>query len=298
MKGKMLELETLHQFNNCLASKTLHPMVSVINLSNLNLTDYSIKFNFYTILLIEGQSTNFMYGRKYYDYSNATLLFLSPGQSIQMVDKKPLLQNGWLLAFHPNLIYGSSLGTNISKYTFFSYYANEALHLSLREKHKAIECLANIEQELLHNIDRHSQKIISKYIELFLDYSVRFYERQFITRNEVNKEIVRKIELLLDSYIQSGKLKNNELPLVKYCSNELNLSPQYFSDLLRFETGKDIDGYFQLKRIEVAKKMLLSKGSNVSQIIELLGYPNVQYFSKLFQKLTGIAPSEYRINQN
>lgn len=298
MKNKLLELETLHQFNNCFGNKTLHPMVSAVDLSKSSLTDHTIKVNFYTILLIEGECTDFMYGRKYYDYSNATLLFLSLGQSIQINKKKPLPQNGWLLAFHPDLIQGTALGISIDKYKFFSYYANEALHLSLREKLKTIECLTNIEQELQHDIDRHSQKIISKHIELFLDYCVRFYERQFITRDEINKEILSKMELLLDEYIQSGRLKSKVLPSVKYCSDSLNLSPHYFSDLLRFETGKDIDGYFQLKRIEVAKKMLLSSENNVYQITELLGYPSIQYFSKLFQKLTGTSPSEYRINQN
>lgn len=298
MMCKVLNIETIQQLNSRLGTKTLHYLVSVIDLSKANLGDDSIKFDFYTILLIEGECTDFVYGRKYYDYSNATLLFLSPGQSIQINDKKPLPQNGWLLAFHPDLIHGNTLGMNMGKYTFFSYHTNEALHLSLREKQKMIECLTNIEQELIHSIDRHSQKIISKYIELFLDYSVRFFERQFITRNEINKRILNKLELLLDEYIQSGKLKSKVLPSVKYCSDGLNLSGHYFSDLLRFETGKTLDEYFQLKRMETAKRMLLSKDGDVCQVTGLLGYPNVQYFSKLFQRLTGIAPCEYRMTQN
>lgn len=295
---KTLKIETVHQCNCCLGNKTLHPLVSAIDLSKANLTDYSIKFNFYTILLIENECNDFINGRKYYDYSNATLLFLSPGQSIQMEESKPLPRNGWLLAFHPHLICGTTLGMNINNYTFFSYRANEALHLSLREKTKAIECFTNIEQELQHAIDRHSKIIISRLIELFLDYCTRFYERQFITRNEVNKQILDKMELLLDEYIQSGKLKSNVLPSAEYCSGILHLSPHYFSDLLKVETGKTIDEYFQFKRIENAKKMLRDMDSSVSRVAEKLGFANVQYFSKLFQKITGVTPDEYRLTQN
>ena len=135
-------------------------------------------------------------------------------------------------------------------------------------------------------------------IELLLNYCMRFYDRQFITRNEVNKAILNKMDIALDDYIQSGQLKNGVLPSTKYCADILHLSPRYFSDLLKFETGKNLDEYFQLERLEVAKEMLLGKGYTVSSVAEKLGYPSVQYFSNLFRKLVGVSPCEYRLSQN
>lgn len=299
---KILKIETVHQCNCCLGNKTLHPLVSVIDLAKSSLTEDSLKFSFYTILLIENECDEYMYGRESYDYCNATLIFLPPGHSIQVDKKKPFPCKGRLLAFHPHLICGTALGMNIDNYTFFSYNREEALHLSLREKNKAIECLNNIDRELQHTIDRHSKILIARYIELLLDYCSRYYERQFITRCDVNKQILHRLELLLDDYIQCGKLKSKTLPSTKYCSDALSLSASYFNDLLKFETGQSLSDYFQLKRIEVAKKMLLCKdneielrvSNDIHLIAEELGFPNEQYFRKLFQRITGGTPEEYR----
>ena len=293
-----MNIETVHQCNCCLGNKTLHPLVSAIDLSKATVMQRTIKFDFYTILLLECECEDFIYGRKYYDYSNATMIFLTPGQSININEGKAFPRKGWLLAFHPDLLCSTSLGRNIKNYSFFSYHLNEALHLSLREKDKAIECMYNIEKELQHAIDCHSKTLISRYIELLLDYCSRFYDRQFITRNEVNKAILNKMDIALDDYIQSGQLKNGVLPSTKYCADILHLSPRYFSDLLKFETGKNLDEYFQLKRLKVAKEMLLGKGDTVSSVAEKLGYPSVQYFSNLFRKLVGVSPCEYRLSQN
>lgn len=290
----MIRIDTVDQCNRYLGNKTLHPLVSAIDLSKADLIQRTIKFDFYTILLIEGQAEDFICGRKYYDYSNASLVFLTPGQSIKIKEGEVFPQKGWLLAFHSDLISRTSLGENIKNYTFFFYHLNEALHLSLREKAKSIECFCNIEQELQHAIDFHSKVLISRNIELLLDYCSRFYERQFITRNEVNKQILNKMDMLLDEYIQSGQLKNGILPSDEYCATTLHLSPLYFNDLLKFETGKSIYEYFQLKRLDASKKMLLDKSNSVSLVADKLGYSNVQYFSRLFKKITGIAPNEYR----
>lgn len=298
MKEKILNLETVHQCNCCMGNKTLHPLVSAIDLSKANLTERTLKFDFYTILLIEGQAEDFMCGRKYYDYSNATMIFLTPGQSINMRENKVSPQKGWLLAFHPTLLYGTSLDEHIDKYTFLFYQLNESLHLSLREKTKVIECIYNIEQELKHAIDCHSKTLISRYIELLLDYCSRFYERQFITRNEVNKMILNQTDNFLVEYIEMGQLKSKGLPSMEYCGEIFHLSPHYFNDLLKIETGKSSDEYFQFKRIEAAKKMLLNGKLTVSQISDQLGFPSVQYFSRLFRKMLGISPNEYQLSQN
>lgn len=298
MKENILNIETVHECNCCLGYKTLHPLVSAIDLSQANLEQCTIKFDFYTIIMMEGDVDDFLYGRKYYDYSNASLLFLTPGESIKIDHSELLRRKGWLLAFHPDLLYRTSLGGHIKDYTFFFYKPDEALHLSLREKNKIIDCLHNIGDELEHAIDCHSKTLITRHIELLLDYCTRFYERQFITRCEANKPIIRQTNILLDEYIQSGKLKHGVLPSAEYCADKLHLSTHYFSDLLYFETGQNIHEYFQFKRLEASKTMLLEQGRTVGAVAEKLGYPNVQQFSRIFKKITGIAPGDYRLAQN
>lgn len=298
MKENILNIETVYECNCCLGYKTLHPLVSVIDLSQANLEQCTIKFDFYTILMMEGDVDDFLYGRKYYDYSNASLLFLTPGESIKIDHSELLRRKGWLLAFHPDLLCRTSLGGHIEDYTFFFYKPDEALHLSLREKNKIIDCLHNIGDELEHAIDCHSKTLITRYIELLLDYCTRFYERQFITRCEANKPIIRQTNILLDEYIQSGRLKQGALPSAEYCADRLHLSTHYFNDLLYFETGQDIQEYFQFKRLEASKTMLLEQGCTVGAVAEKLGYPNVQQFSRIFKKITGIAPTDYRLAQN
>ena len=298
MTDTVLHLETVHQCNCCLGHKTLHPLVSVIDLSEASPEQRAVKFDFYTILLMEGKIGDFLYGREYYDYSNASLLFLTPGESIKIDLNGLCEQKGWLLAFHPDLLYCTSLGCHIKDYTFFFYNRNEALHLSLREKTKAIQCLSNIKEELQHAIDCHSKTLITRSIELLLDYCTRFYERQFITRCEVNKVVLCGIDRLFDEYIQSGKLKGKVLPSVEYCADNLQLSSYYLEDLLKFETGKTVCEYFQQKRIDISRKMLSDKNYNVAQVTEILGFPSVQYFSCLFRRITGITPNEYRSANN
>lgn len=298
MRENILNIETVHECNCCLGYKTLHPLVSVIDLSQANLEQCTIKFDFYTVIMMEGDVDDFLYGRKYYDYSNASLLFLTPGESIKIDHSELLRRKGWLLAFHPDLLYRTSLGGHIGDYTFFFYKPDEALHLSLREKNKITDCLHNIGDELEHAIDCHSKTLISRHIELLLDYCTRFYERQFITRCEANKPLISQTNILLDEYIQSGKLKQGVLPSAEYCADKLHLSTHYFSDLLYFETGQNIYEYFQFKRLEASKTMLLQQGNTAGAVAEKLGYPNVQQFSRIFKKLTGIAPGDYRLAQN
>lgn len=298
MEKNKLNIETVYQCNCCLGSKTLHPLVSVIDLAEAPLLQRTITFDFYTVLLREGRFDEFLFGRQHYDYSDASMLFLSPGQSIETGHENLIPHKGWLLAFHPDLLYHTSLGATIRKYTFFFYNTDEALHLSLREKNKAVECLRNIREELQHAIDCHSKTLITRHIQLFLDYCTRFYERQFIIRDVANKEIIRMTDQLLDEYICAGNLRNGAQPSVAYFAGLVHRSPHYFTDLLKFETGKTLDEYYQLKRLEIAKKMLLNHQNTVSQVAEKLGYPSVQHFTMLFKKITGVAPNEYRLSQN
>lgn len=298
MKENIINIESIHQCNCCLGNKTLHPLVSVIDLSKANLEQPAIQFEFYTILLLDGQTEEAAFGRKYYDYSSASLAFLLPGESIDIEDSKILFSRGRLLAFHPDLLCHTSLGKHIKEYTFFFYKQEEALHLSLREKTKVQECLYHIGEELQHAVDCHSKTLITRYIQLLLDYCTRYYERQFITRCEANRVILQQMNLLLDDYIRSGRLKSGIEPSTEYCAEKLRLSPPYLNDLLKFETGKNTEEYFQQKRLDASKKMLLNPHNTVSLVAEELGFSNVQYFSRLFKKLTGIAPQGYRLTQN
>lgn len=299
IKKKMLDIKTVCDCNRHLGCKTLHPQASIINLEYPDLEQDAVKFEFYTVLLIEKCNDGCCgCGRKYYDYSNATMVFLKPGEIFRMSEAGVLPDKGWLLAFHPDLLHRTSLRNRIQNYTFFSYHKEEALHLSQRETATITCCLENIEEELHRSIDTHTATILSRHIELMLDYCTRFYERQFITRENKNKNVLDLLETLLNAYIDSGQLCNAGLPTPEYCAMELGLSVPYFNDLLKFETGKSLDKYFQLKRLDMAKKMLQKGNSTPTTVAQQLGYPNVQYFSLLFKKITGIAPNEYRHSRN
>lgn len=302
MKGHMketLDIKSVRECNQCLGCKTLHPQASIINLERPDLEQETVKFEFYAVLLIEECADGCCCcGRKYYDYSNATMIFLKPGEVFRMSEAGVLPDKGWLLAFHPDLLYRTSLKNHIKNYTFFSYSKEEALHLSQRETATVTCCLENIEEELHHSIDKHTATILSRHIELMLDYCTRFYERQFITRENKNKTVLEELETLLNDYIASGRLRDSVLPTSEYCATRLGLSVPYFNDLLKFESGKTLDEYFQLKRLETAKKMLLQTNNTPATVSRQLGYSNVQYFSLLFKKITGIAPNEYRYSQN
>ena len=294
-----LDIKSVCECNRRLGCKTLHPQVSIINLEHPDLEQDAVKFEFYAVLLIEECTDGCCCcGRKYYDYSNATMVFLKPGEVFRMSEAGVLPDKGWLLAFHPDLLYCASLENHIKDYTFFSYDKEEALHLSGRETATITCCLENIEDELHHAIDTHTATILSRHIELMLDYCARFYERQFIIRENKNKNVLEELEILLDDYITSGRLRDSVLPTPEYCATKLRLSVSYFNDLLKFETGKTLDGYFQLKRLEVAKKMLLKAGNTPAIVARQLGYSSVQYFSLLFKRNTGIAPNKYNCSLN
>lgn len=297
MGEKILKLGTVHQCNCCLGGKTLHPLISVIDLSKAQLSPHTdIKFGFYTILINECKCEAHAYGQQYYDYSDGALFCLTPGETIDREKtKSEFPSKGWILAFHPDLICGTTLGMNIDNYSFFSYQPTEALHLSLREKQTLLDLLNKIDQELQRYIDCHSKKIVSTYVELLLDYCTRFYERQFITRCEANKNIIERLDIIIDNYFETEKQQTHELLSAEYCANLLQLSSDYLCDMLKFETGKHFEEYVQFKRFEIAKKWLLDTDKAVNEISKELGFQSAQYFSRLFKKLTGFSPNDFRM---
>ena len=291
----MLDLRTVYECNRCLGCKTLHPQVSIINLENPSLEEDAVKFEFYAVLLIEDCPGGCCCcGRKYYDYSNATMVFLTPGEIFRMSKENTLPDKGYLLAFHPDLLFRTSLKNHIKNYTFFHYRKEEALHLSRRETEKVTCCLSNIEDELHHPIDTHSSIILSRHIELLLDYCMRFYERQFVTRSKVNKDILVRFEEQLDAYFQGGHPQSEGLPTVKYFADRMNLSPNYFGDLVKKETGRTAQEYIQGKLIEVAKQEILGSSRSVSEIAYRLGFQYPQHFTRIFKKSVGCTPTGYR----
>jgi len=295
---EIIKLDHITQFNSLRGLETSHPLVSVFEFSKMKLIpEARAHYGFYCVFLKEAMCGDLKYGCNYYDYQEGTLVFIAPGQVVG-IGSKPgsTMPKGWGLLFHPDLIRGTSLGRNIKEYTFFSYEANEALHLSEKERQIILDCLNKIDYELHQSIDKHSKRLIANNIELFLNYCMRFYDRQFITRSHVNKDILVRFENLLDNYLKFETAKNAGLPTVKYCADQLHLSPNYFGDLIKKETGKSALDHIQLKIIEIAKDRVFDTSKSISEIAYELGFKHPQHFSRMFKNETGFSPNEYRYN--
>ncbi len=292
----MRRFETINDYNVFNNNETLHPLVSVVDLSKAAPRQGSrMYFGFYTIFLKDVKCGDLIYGRHTYDYQEGTLVFLAPGQVAGVNSNGETYQpKGYALVFHPDLIHGTSLGRHIQHYTFFGYQSNEALHLSERERKIVLDCFSKIEYELEHSIDTHSKRLIVSNIELFLNYCVRFYDRQFITRDNPHKGILERFENLLNDYYQSDKPQTTGLPSVAHCAAELNLSSNYFGDLIKKETGKTAQEYIQAKVIDMAKEKIFDQSKSVNQIAYELGFKYPQHFSRLFKQRVGKSPNVYR----
>jgi len=293
----MRRFETVRDYNIFNNNETLHPLVSVVDLSKADPRQGSrMYFGFYTVFLKDVKCGDLVYGRQTYDYQEGTLVFLAPGQVAGMNSNGETYQpKGYALVFHADLIHGTSLGRHIQDYSFFSYQFNEALHVSERERKIVLDCFSKIEYELERSIDNHSKKLIVSNIELFLDYCTRFYERQFIIREKVNKGILERFENLLNEYFESDKPQTIGLPSVAYCAGELHLSASYFGDLIKKETGKTAQDYIQSKLIDVAKERIFDHSKSVSQVAYELGFKYPQHFIRLFKQRVGQSPNEYRL---
>jgi AraC family transcriptional regulator, transcriptional activator of pobA len=294
---KIRRFETISQYNAFNNNETLHPLVSVIDLSKADpRTGSRMYFGFYTIFLKDTKCGDLVYGRHTYDYQEGTLVFIAPGQVAGINSNGERYQpKGFALVFHPDLIHGTSLGKHIQDYSFFGYQSNEALHLSEKERKIVLDCFAKIEYELEHSIDKHSKKLIVSNIELFLNYCVRFYDRQFITRDNPHKGTLERFEIFLNEYFESEKPHTVGLPSVAHCAGELNLSANYFGDLIKKETGKTAQEYIQAKLIEVAKEKIFDQSKSISQVAYELGFKYPQHFTRLFKQRVGHTPNEYRM---
>ncbi len=299
MSRQIIEIETIAQIHDAIGlQKPKHPLVSIVpmdKLSNYKYGDYTYVLNLYQISLKTGVSGLITYGRNTYDFQEGTMIFSKPNQSMKYSENEQVSdESGWTLFFHPDLIRKSELGKTIDQYHFFSYDTDEALHISEDERNILTELVRKIEKEYHQNIDRHSQELIIANIELMLKYCTRYYDRQFYTRTNINKDSVTQFENLLKEYYNLGKSLEIGVPTVKYCAKELNMSSHYLSDMLRKETGKSAQEHIYNFLIDKAKNRLLGSDQTISQIAYELGFEYPQHFSKLFKSKVGMSPAEYR----
>lgn len=293
---KVLRFDSIREYNNFNNQETLHPLVSIVDLSKADRRPARrLSYSFYTIFLKQIRCGDLRYGLKNYDYQEGTLIFLAPGQAIGENNEEMFYQpQGLALVFHPDLIHGTHLGRHIGDYTFFSYEVHEALHISEQERQIVTDCFAKIEFELKHGLDKHTKKLVTSNIELFLDYCTRFYDRQFLTRDVVHKSIIEKFDALLNDYFRSGNPQKLGLPNVAYCAEKLNLSSNYFGDLVKKETGKTALEFIQLKIMDLAKNKIFEPNKTINEIAFELGFKYPQHFSRLFKQRVGYTPNEYR----
>ncbi len=292
----MIVFDTIKKYSEMFSNKTLHPLINIVDLNKSEpLPRPKFTINFYAIIIKDTRCGDLRYGNQYYDYDEGTLVFFSPNQIITSEPEGELHQPfGIALIFHPDFIAGTSLGKQIHEYSFFGYQSNEALHLSEKERSVVNQCFDNISTEIGQNIDRHSKKLIIANLELLLKYCTRFYDRQFITRENANQGIIERFELMLNEYIFSERLKIEGLPSVAYFADELHLSANYFGDLIKKETGKSALDFIHLRLLETAKEKVLDTTKSISEVAFDLGFKYPQHFTRLFKQKVGMSPNEYR----
>lgn len=298
--GEIYRIKSISEVHQMFGlDKPTHPLITIIrkwpqidfDFGNVKLTS-----ELYLVSMkgkIKG--TTFQYGKNSYDFDDGTLVFISPNQVASFADPiEELDDSGWTILFHPDLIRKSELGKTIKNYSFFTYEINEALHLSDNEKQSLFELVKKIDLELNQNIDKHSQDLIIQNIESILKYSSRYYDRQFYTRTNLNKDLVSKFETYLSNYFSSPDLIELGPPSLKQCGEALNMSGSYLSDLLKIETGISAKDHIHSYLIDKAKTTLLNSTSSISEISFSLGFEYPQHFSKLFKVKVGLSPTEYR----
>jgi len=284
--------------------KPEHPLISVINVETvrqlLSEEPINLVFDFYFIALKRISNSKVKYGQQQYDFDEGILSFMSPNQvfSIALDKDEELKQSGWVLLIHPDFLWNTALAKTIRKYDFWGYSVNEALFLSEKEEATIKNIIQNIQQEYHSNIDKFSKQIIISQIETLLNYAERFYNRQFITREKSNHQILDRLENLLAEYFISDILCKNGLPTVQFISEKLNISPNYLRGTLKMLTGQNTQQHIHNKLIEKAKERLSTTDLSVSEIAYELGFEHPQSFSKLFKSKTNFSPLEFRKTYN
>ena len=297
MKQKIYEVDSVDGYNKWYGVETLHPLVTVLNIKESPewLNGATLRYGVYGIFLKQGAGCSVRYGRKKYDYQEGTIVTHAPGEvfTVEWNKDLPMPPSRGLL-FHPDLLYGTPLGKKIKDYSFFDYGDHESLHLSQAERTVIIALMDQIETEMQHAIDRHSQTLITDTISLMLDYCLRYYDRQFITRHKVNSEVVLAFQQQLKDYFLNGHPERNGLPTVSYFADKACLSPNYFGDLISKESGTTAQRHIQDAVIERSKQLLIETRLPVSEIAYQLGFEYPQHVTRLFKSRTDMTPNEYR----
>lgn len=296
-----LKISSISEMHDMLKlPKPLHPLVSLVDNTrmtvNKELLGRSFILNFYKISYKYSTNGKMGYGQGYYDFNEGGMMFTSPGQLLSTDENTEYC--GYTLLVHPDFIRNYPLAKNIKKYGFFSYDTNEALHLSDQEKTMITGLLDSITHELNTAIDEISQDLIISYIEVLLNYSNRYYKRQFITRKSVSNDLLSKMDTILENYFDREETLNKGLPTVEFLASELHLSPHYLSDMLRNLTGQNAQQHIHEKLIEKAKEYLTLTNFSVSEVAYALGFEHPQSFNKLFKKKTDKTPLNYRQSFN
>ena len=277
--------------------KPTHPLISVIDVNDLKTQDKPVSWvlDFYSIALKRNFGAKIKYGQQQYDFDEGILFFIAPGQvfSIEFSDS-PIQLSGWIVLVHPDFLWHTPLARQIKQYDFFDYSVHEALFLSEKEEGIITTIIAQIQQEHQANIDSFSQNIIISHLELLLHYAERFYGRQFITRRVTNHKLLERVETVLTAYFNDDTLTQNGLPTVQYVADQLNVSPNYLSGLLKTLTGQSTQQHIHDTLIERAKEKLSTTDLSVNQIAYALGFEHPQSFSKLFKTKTNTSPLEFR----
>lgn len=296
--SKIVRLDSIDAYNKLYGLETLHPLVTVIDLTeatrivNHVIMDYDV----YALFLKNGTNCTLKYGRQPYDYQEGTVVSFSPGQLVGVdTEVDEIAPDVIGIMFHPDLIYKTPLASRIKEYGFFDYSQREALHLSADERRIFTRCLERIKEEIAHPVDKHTAGIVASHIQVLLDYVTRFYERQFITRGKVNSDILSRFESALKNYLESG-LSKEGLPTVNFFAEATHLTPGYFGDLIKKETGLTAQEIITRHIVERAKHRLSASTDDISVIAYELGFQHPQHFSRMFKRVAGVSPTQFRDN--
>lgn len=292
---KEVFFQTVQSFNEYHGFETFHPLVSVVRFDKAcRLEECLFHYGLYALFLKENKGCKLPYGRTAYDFDEMTVTSFAPGQSVHVVPNPEVVVPKWTaIVFHPDLLHRTALGRNISRYEFFDYTSNEALHLSFSEISIFRNLLGLIQQELRHTIDKHSRELIVSSIELLLNHYLRFYDRQFITREEINHTVVRQFASLLNQYLEEQTVHEG-LPSVAYFAEKCCYSPKYFGELVKTETGRTAKDFIYDRLLQRARQLLDDTELSIMTVSQQLGFEYPQHFVRFFKAHTGQTPSQYR----
>ena len=294
--SNIVRLDSIDAYNKLYGLETKHPLVTVIDLTQATKVVNHVRMDYdvYALFLKNGANCTLKYGRQPYDYQEGTVVSFSPGQLIGVdTDVDEIAPDVIGLMFHPDLLHRTPLSSKIKDYNFFDYSQREALHLSADERRIFKQCLERIKEEIAHPVDKHTAEIVSSQIQVLLDYVTRFYERQFITRGKINSDILSRFESSLKQYLESDRTKEG-LPTVNYFAEEAHLSPGYFGDMIKKETGVTTQEIISRHIVDRAKRRLTESTDDVSIVAYELGFQHPQHFSRMFKRITGISPTQFR----